>query len=501
MRPDLEEISSANASIKTQSDVNDTKDVQNVRGGDASDEHENDSDDEELKRLEEQISRHKAQKAKKLALRNDIMAFRANEPLSITKRSRSNTSDQTSVENYTVVKRNKVEVGGLRPDWKSKVSSQANVSHSSTPSRNREDNDIEFELGGEFGKEGVEKGTDDGPIGSGNEDDIVQVKLEASDANLILKEECETGKPAKSPKSSHVRVSDLPLILSSDQEVWKSAIRSSLIEWSATCAKQFHINSNPKFRPVVQELWNVHLGSLPHMPLECEYKGGKIKRSEHPSVVAFAAADIRNYRSHFAKVALRVVQEYLEENGITMEGRRNVVEELLHHEAFVYEKLGPTRQTSSGAFRGILLMRTFAFYLTWAFAVPNASKSNTHPMGALSLATTAVLRALDVFKSGSNAMTDTNNAKKKKPASSPDNFNDKWASQQAKFHNSISQLNDDKWALILRASEAHISGIPNAGAGPFLKHVLQVEGIKTNFQGMQEGNVAAAGDDEIMVSD
>ncbi|KAJ3781758.1 hypothetical protein GGU10DRAFT_379236 [Lentinula aff. detonsa] len=485
MCPDLEEISSANASIKTQSDVNDTKDVQNVRGGDASDEHENDSDDEELKRLEEQISRHKAQKifldfAKKLALCNDIMAFRTNELLSITKRSCSNTSDQTSVENYTAVKRNKVEVGGLRPDWKSKVSSQANVLHSSTPSRNREDNDIEFELGGEFGKEGVEKGTDDGPIGSGNEDDIVQVKLEASDANLILKEECETGKPAKSPKSSHVRVSDLPLILSSDQEVWKSAIHSSLIEWSATCAKQFHINSDPKFRPVVQELWNVHLGSLPHMPLECEYKGGKIKRSEHPSVVAF---------------------EYLEENGITMEGRRNVVEGLLHHEAFVYEKPGPTRQTSSGAFRGILLMRTFAFYLTWAFAVPNASKSNTHPMGALSLATTAVLRALDVFKSGSNAMTDTNNGKKKKPASSPDNFNDKWASQQAKFHNSISQLNDDKWALILRASEAHISGIPNAGAGPFLKHVLQVEGIKTNFQGMQEGNVAAAGDDEIMVSD
>ncbi|KAJ3791725.1 hypothetical protein GGU11DRAFT_761363 [Lentinula aff. detonsa] len=117
---------------------------------------------------------------------------------------------------------------------------------------------------------------------------VVDVKLEPANANFIVKEERETGKPAQPPKRAHVKVSDVPYVLPTDHKVWNQYVRTSLIEWSSCQTNQFHINSDPGFRQTVQELWNSYLMPLRHISLNCTGpKGNTIKRSNHPALFSF----------------------------------------------------------------------------------------------------------------------------------------------------------------------------------------------------------------------
>ncbi|KAJ3979455.1 hypothetical protein F5890DRAFT_1478521 [Lentinula detonsa] len=418
---DASELSSSGGNGNDDQYGDHNKDGKGIDKGDNADESEaDDSDpDSEMERLEEEIRlRKEKKKASKTSIRDEIAAVRVTKPKLLLKRAGSDTE-----KNPTSTKRSKLSnMGGLKDGWKSQVyqekphalsykasrSSLASSDTGTTP-------DIEFE-----------------------HHVVEEVKLEPADANFIAKEERETGKPARPPKRTHVKVSDVPFVSPSDQEVWNQHIRTSLIEWSSNQTNQFHINSDPKFRQTVQELWNSYLMPLPHISLVCTGpKGNQIKRSDHPALFSFAQADIRNYQSRVGKSALKIVEAHLELKGGTAVERKQLVEKLIHHDSFVYETPGLT-----------------------------------------------VLRALDIFKTGYNTLqpdtkSESYSAAKKKPVNSPDNFSDKWAPDATRFFNLIQRLKGDKWELIFHASERYILDIPNAGAGPYLKEA-QREAEKAN---------------------
>ncbi|KAJ3838669.1 hypothetical protein F5878DRAFT_641802 [Lentinula raphanica] len=469
--------------------------------------NEEDSDDEELRRLEEQVRLRKEKKqAAKVSVRNDIMVARNSTPKASTKRNRSNTETDS-----IPLKRSKpVDLGGLKSGWKKSVHKPPKSnSHSRHVSAELGMDDIEFETVGVFDEdESPEMIEEQRAAKSYNKvvkKDVVQVKLEAGDVNAIVKEERDTGKPAKfKPPKTHVKVADVPFIKSSDQTVWNNTVRTGLIEWSGSISKQFNINSDPNFRETVMDLWNKHINVLPHVPSQLEHDGSMIHRCEHPAILSFAQADIRNYRSNVGKTAIRVLKVYLMERADTIEERREVVEDLLHHNAFVYEKPGKTRNESSGAFRGELVMHTFAFFLSWSYAAPGINKP-TAPAGALALATTAVLRALEASRSSNTtepaSPADSQTTKKKKPANSPDNFGDQWGPQAAKFYYDILKLGSNKWELIMKTSEAYIPLLPNAGAGPYLKEARQIQESLAHKRKGKQPEIEVAADDEIIVSD
>ncbi|KAJ3998885.1 hypothetical protein F5050DRAFT_1710139 [Lentinula boryana] len=478
-------------------------------GGKGIDE-DNDVDESNVDDKEIRLRKEK-KKASKTSIRDEIAAIRDTRPKFIHKRAGSDTE-----KNPTSSKRSKLsDMGGLKDGWKSNVDQKKSrmlphkASHSSLASSDTGTVDIEFERG-EFDQDVSAETLEVQCAGKSQHKQqleseskhVVDVKLEAADANSIVKEERETGKPAQPPKRAHVKVSDVPFVLPTDHEVWNQHICTSLIEWSSRQTNQFRINSDPGFRQKVQELWNLYLMPLHHISLDCTGPKGKtIKRSDHPALFSFAQADIRNYRSRVGKSALKIVEAYLELKGSTAVEQKQLVEELIHHDSFVYKTPGLTRETSAGAFRGELIMRTMAFYLTWALAAPNPAEG--YPTGALALATTAVLQALNIFKTGySTSQPDTTTtsysaAKKKKPVNSPDNFSDKWASDAMRFFNLIQRLKGNKWELILHASERYILNIPNAGAGPYLK-VTQREAEKaSNTQHEMVKDL----DDDILLSD
>ncbi|KAJ3710342.1 hypothetical protein DFJ43DRAFT_1044617 [Lentinula guzmanii] len=245
-------------------------------------------------------------------------------------------------------------MGGLKDGWKSQVYQEKphalsyNASRSSLESSDTGTAlDIEFEhVGGEFDQddsaETLEVSSNSNL--SPKHHVVEEVKLEPANANFIAKEERETGKPARPPKHTHVKVSDIPFVSPSDQEVWNQHIWTSLIEWSSSQTNQFHINSDPKFQQIVQELWNSYLMPLPHISLDCTGpKGNKIKWSDHPVLFSFAQAHIRNYRSRVGKSALKIVEAHLELKGGTAMEWKQLVEKLIHHDSFVYKTPGLTK--------------------------------------------------------------------------------------------------------------------------------------------------------------
>ncbi|KAJ3792833.1 hypothetical protein GGU11DRAFT_462738 [Lentinula aff. detonsa] len=491
----------SNSSDTNSATVSDGDGKDSSTGGVDTDGEDSDSD-EELKRLEEQVRLRKENKqAAKFSVRNDIMVARNSKTKAITKRARSNTETDPIPP-----KRSKpVGLGGLKLDWKKSVRMASKNSNSHSRHMSSEKDDVEFETIGVFDEdESPETMEKQQAAKSNNKEvkkDVVQVKLEPGDVNALTKEEHDTGKPAKPPKT-HVKVSDIPFIQSSDQTIWNNKIRTSLIEWSGSISKQFNINSDPNFREMVMDLWNRHLNILSHVPLKLEYNGSTIQRCEHPAILSFAQADIRNYRSNVGKTAVRILKMYLMERAATIEEQRELVEQLLHHNAFVYEKPGKTRNESSGAFRGELIMHTFAFFLSWSYAAPGINNP-VAPAGALALATTAVLRALESLRSNTEpaSPSDSQTTKKKKPANSPDNFGDQWGPQAARFYNNILKLNFDKWELITKSSESCIHCLPNAGAGPYLKEARRIQELLADKRRGKQPEVKVAVEDEIIVSD
>ncbi|KAF5387451.1 hypothetical protein D9757_007823 [Collybiopsis confluens] len=330
------------------------------------------------------------------------------------------------------------EIGGLRSDWKKTINKnkKATSSHSSVASTDG----VTFEViddGGEFKKEEnleVAQSERGGKSQGNSKTGVVEVKLEAVDANLVAQEERDTGKPAQPPKP-RVKINDLPLVSTSDRDVWNKTIMPGLISWTGTQGRQFEVNAEPDFRTA-------------------------------------QTPQIRNYRSKFGATGLNAVTNYLEENGKDQEEQKEMVAELLHHDAFIYESAGKTRQTSTGAFRGKLVMCTFAFYLTWAIAAPTVD-DDKYPIGALALAVVAVQRALNIWKPGYNTLhtqsKSANKDLKRRPRNHANSFDNKYSAEVRRFVEVIKGLTDEKWENIFTISEGFMIDIPNAGAGPALK--------------------------------
>lgn len=189
---------------------------------------------------------------------------------------------------------------------------------------------------------------------------MVDVKLEAVNVDLIAQEERETGKPAQPPKKPRIKKSDIPFVAAADRDIWESKIHTGLISWSGTCANQFNINADPKFESTICSLWDQHIQTLPHVPLNWTGpKGNTILRSKHEAIASYvrvyfsgsstanllgaqARQQIRTYRSNFATAALEIVTQYLEANGDDKEERKQIVQELLYQDIFTYEVMGPT---------------------------------------------------------------------------------------------------------------------------------------------------------------
>ncbi|KAJ3991909.1 hypothetical protein F5050DRAFT_1715704 [Lentinula boryana] len=436
------------------------------------------NEDDEVKRLEEELKKAKNKKANKILLRQDIDTMRVNAPSApVRNLTRKRPSSESEAKSLSAKRAKQTDmIGGLKANWKPLVYGNKTPSTSAFHEVRTE---IEFEeiAGGEFEQDVAKEVVDAEQAGKSHKKEahtskeVVEVKLKPADVNVIANEERETGKPAQPKPCATVKVSDLPFGLASDRNIWNGAMQSSLIEWSGSRAQQFSLGSDPEFRPTLRNLWNEHLAILPHLlPNTTDAKGQTILRCDHPAINSQAQTQIRNYRSKVGQRGLQAVIGYLQANAKGAEAEKQLVVQLRHKDSFIYEKPGSMPASSTGAFRGALIMRTFAFYLTWALDAPTIGEKL--PAGALALATTAVYQALDVCKNGIPASDQkTMPVSTRLGRNTPDSFNEEWAPSCQRFYNLIIKLKDDKWDLIFATSEGYIPDLPNAGAGPALKRI------------------------------
>ncbi|KAE9403475.1 hypothetical protein BT96DRAFT_973656 [Gymnopus androsaceus JB14] len=463
---------------------------------------DNEDEDEEVKRLEEELKKAKKKKANKVSVRQDIETMRVDAPSApVRKLTPKRPSSESEAKPPSTKRAKQTDIGGLKANWKPLVYGNKT---SSTFTSLEVSTEIEFEeiAGGEFAQDAAKEVMEAERAGKSHKKEahtskeVVEVKLEPADVNVIANEERETGKPAQPPKPrATVKVGDLPFGLASDRNIWNGAVQSSLIEWSGSRAQQFSLGSDPEFRATLRNLWNEHLAILPHLlPNTTDAKGQTILRCDHPAINSQAQAQIRNYRSKVGQRGLQAVIGYLQANAKGAEAEKQLVVQLRHKDSFIYEKPGSTPASSTGAFRGALIMRTFAFYLTWALDAPTIGEKL--PAGALALATTAVYRALDVCKNGIPASDQKTTPKTTRSGRNTlDSFNEEWAPSCQRFYDSIINMKDDKWDLIFAASEGYILDLPNAGAGPALKRI-RAESAAQRGQGSLGGDVTARTEDE-----
>ncbi|KAJ4475972.1 hypothetical protein C8J55DRAFT_490257 [Lentinula edodes] len=175
-------------------------------------------------------------------------------------------------------------------------------------------------------------------------------------------------------------------------------------------------------------------------------------------------------------------------------------------------------ETCSGAFRSELVLRTFAFHLTWSLsATKEPAKPEdelvpalhiVYPSGALALATTAVYWALNLRANGTvsagiegsggkeNSDATAATPSKTKPknklksaasiaCNNENSFGEKFSGEYNQYQAHTSKLTKAKWNLIINASKCYIINIPNSGARPALK--VGLEEARTNFSVDDEG--------------
>ncbi|KAE9385577.1 hypothetical protein BT96DRAFT_949733 [Gymnopus androsaceus JB14] len=223
------------------------------------------------------------------------------------------------------------------------------------------------------------------------------------------------------------------------------------------------------------ELWIEHFGALPHIPKSVVHNSRKI-----------AQGQILTYCSKLGQNAFKFVSKEVEKFD-TVEEQQVFVEGLLQNDAFIFETPGPTCSQSLGHFCGLLVVKTFAFHLTWALS---SSTDSGHPCGALALSTAAVEHALTMWKAG-----DTPNCKSAR--NSEASFSEEWAPNVAKFFGLAGDLKLLKWDEISSAAKTHLLTVPNAGAGPELKKLLkEADGAKAVPVAAMVGD-----DDPFIVSD
>ncbi|KAE9404083.1 hypothetical protein BT96DRAFT_935859 [Gymnopus androsaceus JB14] len=333
-----------------------------------------DDEDKDVKRLEEELIKRKAdvkkKKANKVSVRQDIDTMRVNAPSAPVKIVSKRPSSESEANPPSTKRVKQTEIGGLKANWKPIVYGNKMSSTSKSLANEAGSTEIEFEelAGGEFAQDTAKEVIEAKRAGKSHKKEahtskeVIKVKLEPADVNLIANEERETGKPAQPPK---------------------------------------------------------------------------------PRATVKAQSQIRNYRSKVGQRGLQAVIQHLQGNAKGVEAEKQLVLQLRHKDSCIYEKPGSTPASSTGAFRGKLIMRTFAFYLTWALDAPTVEEKL--PAGALALATTAVYRALDVCKNGIPPSDQKTTPAPTRPGRNTlDSFNEDWAPSCQRFYDLIIKMKDEQ---------------------------------------------------------
>ncbi|KAF7366228.1 hypothetical protein MVEN_00500000 [Mycena venus] len=219
-----------------------------------------------------------------------------------------------------------------------------------------------------------------------------------------------------------------------DLKFWQGAVIVEFVSWAGTKDETFAVNSHPDFRDVVTELWNHHFGAYPI----------------NDAVYAQAAAAVRNWRSKIGKTGVKTVQDVVTNSDdlSTIEARAE----------WVQNKLLDSNFDMTGAYRGELVLRTFAAHLQ---VVNKADVFYGHPVGALATACASAERALHMYKTGT-CSTDGITRKGRRSANSfvavP------WAARAKAYLPGIKKLSDQKWAKIMALSIPFIDGAAQIAA-------------------------------------
>ncbi|GAW02598.1 predicted protein [Lentinula edodes] len=449
---------------------------------------DNSDDDEEMERLKQELKRRQEKKALKTALRREITAACIQSPKLSSTVSKRPVSVESNMEHSLANKRSKLaDIGGLTPTWKSIVYAQDKPSKTAHRSSDTAANqDLELVDVGEFGQDDSDDVIEIQRAGKSHRKeqavtpkawDLVEVKLELVDANVIANEERVTGKPAQPPKSSRrMKTADVPFVNAGDQDVWNNHILPAIIEWSSARQNQFNVNADPEMRTEAQN-------------------------------------QLRTYRSHVGRNAMRIITDHVVKNGNTIDERRDIVQALLRNHSFIYEKAGPTRDLSSGAWRGNLLMQAFAFYITWALSAPKAEretslKAPNFPVGALALTAAAVKWALTLWEHGYkitdlSALVDEDQSDMSAGLLGTLPKSKKTTGKAPRNHVHSFVLTEAKWNLIFAAAEVYLYDVPNAGAGPGLKELRKDmrRVVVSPATGESSGHRREDDDDVIILSD
>ncbi|KAJ6529473.1 hypothetical protein DFH09DRAFT_1412199 [Mycena vulgaris] len=389
----------------------------------------------------------KAAKAPKAALRaeiNDAGGFTIPAEVSLKRKPSSQVASQ-SIE--VQPKKSKTVLGGKVKGWKSIIAPKASKAPQSTvTARGRADSNasmpslvvVSLPIG-EFGNEESQASLL-AARGSKSANVIADatakmgISLVAKDVQLKV-----DGKVKREPKPQFTNA-HLPFPNNShskDLQFWQAAFIVEMYSWGARKQDIFAINSHPDFKDLVTELWNLHFGAYPI----------------NDAVYAQAAAAFCNYRSKMGKTGIKNVHDAVNSDDLpTIEDRAEWVRDKLFDSNFVYEN----EEEMTGAYRGELLLRTFAAHLG---AVKNCDVFYGHPVGALATACAATERALHMYKTGT-CSTDGVKGKGKRSAASfvavP------WAARVKAYLPGIMKLSDQKWAKII------------ALATPFIDNATQI---------------------------
>ncbi|KAK0488456.1 hypothetical protein IW261DRAFT_1413995 [Armillaria novae-zelandiae] len=231
-------------------------------------------------------------------------------------------------------------------------------------------------------------------------------------------------------KKSSWKNKDLPFeVFVCDLPVWQRKFIPSLIDWAMSDIKEpFGTTNHQDFKSTVQELW------MKIFPcLDPKLEDGSA-RAEHLAIYGVAAAAVHTHQSDIGKEALRVMDRNWEHEDmkgyLTEEDRSKWVKEQLNGSQFLYKT--PEEVENRGAFRGRLIMETFAFHLQ---AMMNAPYFHGNPISGL-----AVTASATNSKNNSNSFKD-----------------DPWGSVANKYFTHLAGYDNGKWREIILESTKYMN--------------------------------------------
>ncbi|GBE88918.1 hypothetical protein SCP_1403260 [Sparassis crispa] len=355
------------------------------------------------------------------------------------------------------------EIGGLKSGWKRYLTRSENSSKTSLT--NGEDSDAPIE--GEFEKdEGAEvlcaaRAAHRTNNITQHEGSITTNLVKKKQVGIVLKPAAIAEIDKKERGAGCVNKQPTPYWCNKDLPfpargkhllLWQRKFIPALISWAATLPDPFGSNSHSDFKSMVKSIWTKIFIGLPELD-----DNGK-PRSEHPAIYAVAQVALRTYRRDIGKTALRILDMIwnsadMEGNYTTIKRRKAWIEAQLKSKNFLYLDLQVT--THPGAFRGPLIMETFAYHLQLTM---KSEVEYGEPAGALALCSAAVQRALAVWKDEMNSIKEPDDSARHGGArNSKESFKDEpWGNEAKIYYNRTKGLKEPKWHAICQDAHAHL---------------------------------------------